>query len=507
MTFEQIPNSLLNPLFYAEVGDPKGAGAVTRTTAIIGQRISGYGTAVNDTAYQVFSPDDVAVLAGSGSIAHRLAMAYWSTDKTPQKVIVVPVADLGGAVKASKTLTLSFSSGVTLTASGTIHMLIGGIKLRVPVAAGQSLTDIADAIELALGTDEAAAAAIGSIYPVTMTNTAGAMLFTARNAGVLGNDIRILTSYLGTAGGEALPGNLLIDDYDAYLASGAGVPDITAALTALSPYPIFGLIEPHYTADELTEKKNEFADRWGYDVSTFGGHFAGVCLGTLGDIVGSGKIDDNLKNDWHGVVAAFPRAPFCSVEFGAAYAGACLRSLRNDPSLPVQGVSLPYMYAVRDNDRLTISDLETLAAAGFATASCDTTGTPIVSLERTTMLTNSLGAPITGGQACQYAYTTAYIVEEMRTFVQTEYARCKLVDDGARIAEGVAAVAPLEVKAALGALADGWEERAIIESAAQFRAGLVVERDTLNRNRLNVSISPDLANQLRVFAMRMVPVV
>lgn len=505
MTFESIPSTLKNPLFFVEVGDPKGAGVAEKATVLIDQRITGQGTATNDTPYQVFSADDVAALAGSGSVLHRAAYHYFKRDKAATKVIVVPIADAGGSAKASKTLTFSFSSGVALTASGTISMLIAGQPLKVNVTAGMSLTDIADAVEAALGTNEAAAVAIGSMYPVTMTNTAGACTFTARNAGPLGNDIRIITNYNGAAAGEVLPGNLLIDDTDAYLTSGSGVPDITAALLALAPYSIFALGNSLCSADELLEKKNEFADRWAWDVATFGGHGVGVVKETLGDIVGTAKIDDDLKNDWHGCVAAMPRAAFDGVSLGAEYFGACVASLRIDPSLPVQGVALSNLYPVRENDRPTVSELETLTAAGFATVACDSTGIPIVSLERTTMLRNSLGAAVTGGEAMQYPYTTQAIIEDMRTFVQTEFARCKLVDDGARVNEGVAVVTPTSAKAAVGNLAVKWEGDGWIESAADFKAGLIVERDATNRNRLNFYASPDLANQLRVCAVRVVP--
>ena len=130
-----------------------------------------------------------------------------------------------------------------------------------------------------------------------------------------------------------LPGNLTVDDSDAYLTGGTGVPDITAALMALAPYSIFGLIDPLYSADELLEKKNEFADRWAYDVASFGGHFTGVTKETLGDLIGSAKIDDDLKNDWHCCIPAAPRVPWDGVSLAGAYAGACLASLRIDPAL------------------------------------------------------------------------------------------------------------------------------------------------------------------------------
>lgn len=505
MTFESIPASLRNPLFYAEVGQPKGAGVPLRTTAIVGQRITGQGTGTNDTVYEVFSADDVAALCGVGSAAHRMAYHYLAEDKTPQQLLVVPIADAGGSAAGTKTLTFTFSSGATLTASGTVNFLIDGQSLKVNVTAGMSLTDIGKAVEDAIGKDEAGAVALGSMLPVTCAATAGAIAFTSRNLGALANDIRILVNYNGPAAGEALPGNLLIDDSDAYLASGSGVPDITAALTALEPYSIHMLVEPQYTTAELLEKKVAFAERWDYSVSTFGHHAAGVTTAALADLLGSGKIEDNLANDWYSLIPACAKVPWSGLVLGAAYAGAVAKSLRNDPSLPVQGVPLMSLYPVRRADWLTGAEIERLTAAGFATVTYDATGTPVISLERTSLLTNSMNAPVTSGEAIQYPATTSYLIEDLRTMVQTELARVKLVDNGSRVAESVAAVTPLEVKGMIFGRIDAWEVAGYIENAQTIKDNLVVERNALNRNRLDVYLLIDLANQLRVCAVRVVP--
>jgi len=135
----------------------------------------------------------------------------------------------------------------------------------------------------------------------------------------------------------------------------------------------------------------------------------------------------------------------------------------------------------------------------------DATGTPVISLERTSLLTNTLGAPVTSGEAIQYPATTSYLVEDLRTMVQTELARVKLVDNGSRVAESVAAVTPLEVKGMIFGRIDAWEVAGYIENAQTIKDNLIVERNTLNRNRLDVYLLIDLANQLRVCAVRVIP--
>ena len=41
----------------------------------------------------------------------------------------------------------------------------------------------------------------------------------------------------------------------------------------------------------------------------------------------------------------------------------------------------------------------------------------------------------------------------------------------------------------------------LVENLSQFKAHLIVERDSNNPNRLNVLYPPDLINQLRIFAV------
>ena len=45
------------------------------------------------------------------------------------------------------------------------------------------------------------------------------------------------------------------------------------------------------------------------------------------------------------------------------------------------------------------------------------------------------------------------------------------------------------------------ERMGIVENTDLFKQHLIVERDPMNPNRLNVLFPPDLVNQLRVFAL------
>lgn len=90
----------------------------------------------------------------------------------------------------------------------------------------------------------------------------------------------------------------------------------------------------------------------------------------------------------------------------------------------------------------------------------------------------------------------------MRSRISQKFPRHKLADDGTRYGIGQAIVTPSVIRAELIALHGELEEKGLLENLEAFKAGLVVERNLDDRNRLDVLAMPDLVNQFRVFAMQ-----
>ena len=78
-----------------------------------------------------------------------------------------------------------------------------------------------------------------------------------------------------------------------------------------------------------------------------------------------------------------------------------------------------------------------------------------------------------------------------------KYPRHKLMDDGNPIPAGQAVMTPkLGRTEAVAAFMD-WQELALVENLDQFKADLVVERNSRDVNRMDMLMPPDLVNQLR----------
>ncbi|EEC2254061.1 phage tail protein, partial [Salmonella enterica] len=53
------------------------------------------------------------------------------------------------------------------------------------------------------------------------------------------------------------------------------------------------------------------------------------------------------------------------------------------------------------------------------------------------------------------------------------------------------------------ALGEDWVDKGLVENLDTFKKNLLVERNTSDRNRLDVLCTPDLVNQFRFFAAQL----
>ncbi|EEC2254056.1 phage tail protein, partial [Salmonella enterica] len=53
------------------------------------------------------------------------------------------------------------------------------------------------------------------------------------------------------------------------------------------------------------------------------------------------------------------------------------------------------------------------------------------------------------------------------------------------------------------ALGEDWVDQGLVENLDTFKKNLLVERNTSDRNRLDVLCTPDLVNQFRFFAAQL----
>jgi phage tail sheath gpL-like len=151
--------------------------------------------------------------------------------------------------------------------------------------------------------------------------------------------------------------------------------------------------------------------------------------------------------------------------------------------------------------RFTVGDRQSLLYAGIATASIGYDG--MVRIERaiTTYQKNAWGQADPSYLDVQTPATLQYLVRTLRNAILTKFPRHKLANDGTRFGAGQAIVTPKILKAELIAQYSGLMDLGMVENIEAFKTFLIVERDTVDPNRVNVLLPPDLVNQLRIFAM------
>lgn len=158
---------------------------------------------------------------------------------------VIPLDDDGSAVDATGTIVIA---GGPATEAGTLEVIIGSElnhKFSIPVASGDSITDIGDTIEEAINAD--------SKVPVVALNSVGTVTLTAVNGGTLGNDIGLVIS--GTVAG--------VTHSVTAMTGGAVDPDLSTVFVAAAEQRYQTVIWP-YAAD-TTELRTFLDSRFNVD--------------------------------------------------------------------------------------------------------------------------------------------------------------------------------------------------------------------------------------------------
>jgi phage tail sheath gpL-like len=484
VNFNRIPSNLRVPLFWAEF-DPTQAGylATPQPACLLGHKLTA-GTAPLLTPVLVSGPDQAITLFGAGSMLADMVDAYRANDPTGE-LWCVAIADPVGT-KAEQTVTFAG----TPTASGTVAVYVGDRRYPLAVSPASTPTSIAQALDDALAADPLAA--------VTCVAAAGVATLTAQHAGLLGADLEVGINLRGVNAGEYTPSGLTVTV--AAGAAGTGSPDLTAALNTLADteYDFVGV--PWSDANALDDVRDAFSDatgRWAWDKQLYG-HAFSVKTGAVQALHDFGI----TRNDPHCSVLGYPvDSPSPPWRVCGAFTGEAAVGLREDPARPLQTLPLIGITMAPRGKRFTVGDRQSLLYAGIATCSIGFDG--VVRIERaiTTYQKNAWGQADPSYLDVQTPATLQYLVRTLRNAILTKFPRHKLANDGTRFGAGQAIVTPKILKAELIAQYSGLMDLGMVENIEAFKTFLIVERDAVDPNRVNVLLPPDLVNQLRIFAM------
>lgn len=485
VSFNAVPSNLRIPFCSVEFDSSRaqqGPALLAYRALLIGQRRS-TGTAAANSLHKVTSADQVATLAGRGSMLHCQAKAWFANNSSTELWIGV-LDDNGAGVAASGTITFTGPA----TAAGTLSLYLGGQLVQVGVPSGTTAAAlgplVAAAINLAVDLPvTAAAGGTGSEHIVTLTY---------RHKGLAGNDFNIRLNYQD---GEATPTGIAA--VIVAMASGTTNPVLTTLIAAMGDTWFNILAHPYTDATSLTALEAELASRTGPmrmidGLAITSATGSNGTLGTLGD----------TRNSPHSCIVAqpgeTPLTPPC--EFAAAVAAVVAQYGAEDPARPFQTLPLASVLPPAESDLFTNTERNLLLFDGIATTKVG--GGGVVQIERviTTSQTNTAGSADTSYLDANTLLTLMYLRYSFRARMASRYPRHKLANDGTRYGSGQAVITPKLGKAEAVAWFRDMEDLGLVEGFAQFKRDLVVERNSLDANRLDFLLPPDLVNQLVVSA-------
>lgn len=485
--FNNIPQQLRVPLFYAEMDNSQANGSASgiRRALAIGQKLAA-GTALVNVPYIVASLAQAIQLFGRGSMLARMVEKYRANDNFGE-LWCMAVADAGAGVAATGTTTVVG----TATAAGTIALYIAGQRVLVPVLLGDTATVV--------GASIATAIAAATDLPVTSAAAVGVVTHTCKWKGPTGNDITMVDSFAGSAGGEALPAGITLNYSAATLTGGTTNPVLTPIITAMGDDEYDFIFHPYTDStslDAFATEMNDTTGRWSWSRQIYG-HCYSALRGTLATLVTAG----GLRNDQHHTIAAIDAdCPNPAYEYAAAYAARNAVFINADCARPTQTGVLTGMLVPRAGKKFLFTERQSLLTYGIAT-SYVTTGALRVERAITTYQKNSFSQPDVSYLDSEVLHLSAYVLRRLKSIITSKYPRHKLANDGTRFATGSAIVTPAVIRGELVSEYAKMEYEGYVENAKLFAANLIVERPPSDPNRLDVLFTPDYINQLRVFAV------
>jgi phage tail sheath gpL-like len=483
IAFNNIPNTTRVPFVSAEFNATQaqqGPALLPYAGLLIGQKLAA-GSATADMVVLCTGVDDAIAKAGRGSILHRMAIAWFASNKSTPVWLGV-LADNGAGVAATGTIAFTAAA----TGSGPIAFYFGGVRVLVGVNGGDATT--------VLATNTAAAITANPDLPITASVTGSTVTYTFRNKGPVGNSYDVRHSFndgeglpagVGGVGGAGLTITAM--------SGGTSNPSLTNLIAAMGDLWFQIWAHPYTDAASLKAIEDELASRFA-PPRQMDGLAITFASGTLSTLTTLG----NSRNSQSSTIVAPPgQSPLTPpMELAAETAALVAFYAAQDPARPFQTLALKNAMPTAVTDQWSGDERDLLLHDGIATTKLAPGG--VVQLERliTTYQHSPSGAADTAYLDATTPLTLLYLRYSWRVLIQNKYPRHKLADDGTLFGVGQAVMTPSLGRAEALTWFRDMEELGLVENYDAFKANLVVERNAQNPNRLDWLLPPDLINQL-----------
>ena len=463
ISFSQIPASIRKPGKYFEFNTALAVRTLPgnlQKTLILAQRLA-TGTIAANTPVDVFSDSDAATYFGRGSQAHLMVRA--ALQANPYLALtVLGMDDAGASVAATATVTIASAA----TSSGVLTLQVGDQFVQIAIASGDANTVTAAALKAQCDKQPD--------LPVLATVAAGVVTLTAKNKGTLGNGIKLFTTM--TASGQTAAATAM--------ASGATDPTLATALAVVFASGHNILISAWNDATNLTALRTHLDNvsgpleqRGAIGVYAHVGSLANAT--TLASGVNSGRI-----------ACAFVPSAYENVFEVAAAFGAVIAS-EEDPARPLNTLALTGILANPLANRSSRTEQESCLYNGVTPFEVGPGDKVQIVRAVTTYTLDPQSVPDISLLDLTTIRTLDYVRKACRDRISLRFPREKL-------SERTAAKVRSELLDVLVKL----EELEIVEAVMANAAGLIVERDSQDPNRMDAKVPCDVVNGLHVFAGR-----
>lgn len=450
---------------------------------IIGQRLAS-GTVLEGVVKTITSDTQADEFFGQGSQLANMIKA-WRSQNNATSLKAVALDDDGAGVAATKTITFTG----TATEAGAIRLWVHQTPIDIPVEDADDATAVADALTLAAATTEE------PDLQMAIANTLGVATATARNLGEGGNDIDIRTLYFSE---ETIPAGITVAIADGV--AGATNPDVQTALTAIGDTDQFNtIVMPWTDATNMTTMEIELEDRWKPDRQNDGLCFTGF-IGTFSETqtFGDGRNSHMLSTQGFGPILMTPWEGASMVAGIDAFVNGI------SPARPRQNRTIVGMFPPAEGADFTKQERNLLLFDGISTSKRAAGGRMKIERLITMSQVNDGGFPTIAYLNVTKVRTLSAMRFEIRALIAQKYPDWNLAPDGTQVAPGSVVVTPTTIKADLLGLYKQWEAKAWAVNFDAFKSSLIVVINSVDKDRLDIQLHPDVIGALRFVAGKMV---
>lgn len=468
ISFDQIPSSIRKPGKHFEFNTKLAVRTLPNNKQkmlVIGQKTAA-GTIAQKIAANVFSDKEAETYFGAGSMAHLMVRAAIKANPYLD-LTVIALDDAGAGIAATGTVTITGPA----TSSGALSLFIGNQKVDVAIANADTATAIAAAVVAQIGKQPD--------LPVTASNAAGVITLTARNKGLCGNQIGLGYSRTNASGvGVAIVA----------MATGATNPSIQDALTVAFAEKYDVVVTPYNNQTDLTTLKSHLdtvsgpmEQRPGVGVYGMNGSVSEAT--TLAGQINSGR---NLC-----AYLRYTNTQRKSMPYELASAKGAVMAFEEDPARPLNTLELDGIAVPDIAERLSRTEQESLLYNGVTPLEVGPGEAILIVRAISTYTKDAQGVDDVSLLDITTIRTLDYVRKACRERIALRFPREKL-----------SSKTPEKIRTELIDVLLKLEGLEIVEAVKDNLAGLLVERDAQDANRVNAKIPADIVNGLHIFAGR-----